>query len=186
MIAIARYFSQISQSQRKRTLVFAFTAGHMCGYTSDTNWFLEQHPEMIPKVAATMAIEHLGQRSYTDDPVANTFTSDGYSEIGVSYVSQNPMLIQSVIANYQTEGLQRSPVLNGPGFGVSIPLFGRRLPSYAFITGPNSLYQMDEALVLEQSDPVRMHQELRTFIRILQSWEGLTRDQLGAGVSLTR
>jgi hypothetical protein len=184
ILAIANYFAQ--KPQRKRTLVFAFTGGHMCGYTTDTDWFLENHPEIVPNIAATMTLEHLGQRSFTDHPETDTFTSDGYSEIGVTYVSQNPLLIQSVTASYATEQLTRAPVCNGPGFGVSIPLFSARLPNYAYITGPNSLYQMDETRVLEQFDNARMHRELRTFVRILEAWESMTKEDLGTGISVTR
>ncbi|MHB8512276.1 MAG: twin-arginine translocation signal domain-containing protein [Actinomycetota bacterium] len=184
MLAIANYFAQ--KPERRRNLWFAFTGGHMCGYTTDTNWFLNNHPDIVSNAVATMAIEHLGQRSFTDTPETNTFSSDGYSEIGVSYVSQNPLLIESVTSCYATGGLQRAPVCNGPGFGVSIPLFSARLPCYAYITGPNALYQMDQQKVLEQFDNKRMFSEVRTFIRILETWEGMTAQDLGAGVSLTR
>jgi hypothetical protein len=184
MLAIARYFAR--KPQRKRTMVFAFTGGHMSGYTEDTQWFLDNHPEIVSKIAATMTIEHLGQRSYTDTPEEDSFTFDGYPEMGASYVSQNPLLINSVTASYATEGLERAPVVNGPGFGVSIPLFEARLPNFAYITGPNGLYQMDERMVLAQFDGNRMYREVRTFIRVLETWELMTKEELGAGISLTR
>jgi hypothetical protein len=186
MLAIAKYFAQIPRSQRRRSMVFCFATGHFTGYTKDTAWFTAAHPEILANTAATLTVEHLGQKSFTDDPVANTYTDDGYPEIGISYVSQDPILIQSVIANYQTENLIRSPVLNGPGFGVSQAFFDAALPSYGFITGPNTLYQMDARTGLEGTDPARLHQEVRTFVRILQSWESLSREELSSGKSAAR
>ena len=183
MLAIAKYFAQIPRSQRRRSMVFCFATGHFTGYTKDTGYFTALHPEILAKTAATLTIEHLGQRSFTDDPKANTYTYDGFPEIGIGYVSQDPYLIESVIQNYQAEKLMRSPVLNGPGFGVSQAFFNANLPSYGFITGPNALYQMDRQTVLEGTDPARMHQEVRTFVRILQSWESLSSSQLSTGKS---
>ena len=74
-------------------------------------------------------------------------------------------------------------MINGPGFGVGTPFFEANLPSYAFITGPNTLYQMDKPTILAGTDPERMHHEIRTFIRILSSWETLSKQTLSAGKS---
>jgi hypothetical protein len=183
MLAIAKYFAQIPRSQRQRSMVFCFATGHFTGYTDDTAWFIDHHPEILANCAATLTIEHLGQKSYTDDPKKDTYTYDGYPEVGISYVSQDAGIIASVVQNYQTEDLQRAPVINGPGFGVGTPFFEANLPSYAFITGPNTLYQMDAATSLEGTDPARLHQEVRTFTRILASWDDLSAAMLAAGKS---
>jgi hypothetical protein len=183
MLAIAKYFAQIPRSQRRRSMVFCFATGHFTGYTEDTGYFTSLHPEILANTAATLTIEHLGQKSFTDHPKADAYTDDGFPEIGISYVSQDPYLIESVIQNYRRESLIRSPVLNGPGFGVSQAFFNANLPSYGFITGPNTLYQMDAQTGLEGTDPARMHQELRTFVRILRSWESLSARQLSGGKS---
>jgi hypothetical protein len=42
---------------------------------------------------------------------------------------------------------------------------------------------MDAATGLEGTDPERMHQELRTFVRTLGSWETLSARQLSCGRS---
>ncbi|MEA2624465.1 MAG: hypothetical protein QOD06_510 [Candidatus Binatota bacterium] len=185
MLALAKYFAKIPRSQRRRSLVFCFATGHFTdAYTKDTAWFTAHHPEIVANTVATLTVEHLGQKSYTDDPQADTYTYDGFPELALSYVSQHPLLIESVIANYQTENLTRAAVINGPGFGVSQAFFNANLPSYAFITGPNTLYQMDRETVLEGTDPARMHQEIRTFARILKGWENLSKEELRAGAAV--
>jgi hypothetical protein len=185
MLAIAKYFAQIPRDKRRRSLVFCLATGHMTdAYTEDTTWFTAHHPEIMANTAATMTIEHLGQNSFTDDPVANTYTFDGFPEMGVSPVSQHPLLIQSVIANYQFENLTRAPVINGPSAGVSQAFFNAQKPSYAFYTGPNTLYQMDPKVCLDSMDAERMHHEVRTFVRILAAWEGMSKDELGTGTAV--
>lgn len=186
MLAMAKYYARIPRSQRRRMLIFCFATGHFTGYTEDTAYFIDHHPEIVANTAATLTVEHLGQRSFTDDPAGNRYVDDRLPEIGISYVSQDPLLIQTVIANYQVENLIRAPVLNGPGFGVSIPFFGEVLPSYAFITGPNTLYQMHEKTVMRGTDKARLHQEVRAFTRILRSWETLSKEELSTGKSLLR
>jgi hypothetical protein len=185
MLAIAKYFAKIPRSQRRRSIILCFATGHFTdAYTQDTAWFTAHHPEIIANTAATLTIEHLGQKSYTDDPVANTYTYDGFPEMAISYVSQHPLLIQSVIANYQAENLTRAPVVNGPGFGVSQAFFNARLPSFGFVTAPNSLYQMDPNTGVAGTDRLRMHQEVRTFTRILAAWERLSKEELGVGIAV--
>jgi hypothetical protein len=183
MLAIARYFAKIPRWQRRRSIVFVFATGHFTGYTKDTQWFIDHHPEILANTAATLTIEHLGQKSYTDDARSDRYTYDGFPEVGISYVSQDPALITSVAQNYSREKLTRAPVINGPGFGVGTPFFEAGLPSYAFITGPNTLYQMDARMGLAGTDRYRLHHEVRTFIRILSSWETLSKTALSAGKS---
>ena len=183
MLALANYFSRTPRSQRQRTLVLVFATGHFTGYTKDTAWFTSHHPEILANTAASLTIEHLGQKSYTDDPVANTYAYDGFNEVGISYVSQDPGIIGTVSANYMAEDLRRSPVVNGPGFGVGTAFFESCVPAYAFITGPNTLYQMEPTTALQGTDPSRLAREVRTFARIVAAWDPLPAATLAAGSS---
>ena len=74
-------------------------------------------------------------------------------------------------------------MVNGPVFGVGRPFSDANLPAYAYITGPNTLYQMDRDTGLEGTDPDRMYREIRTFVRILAAWETLDKATLNAGKS---
>jgi hypothetical protein len=181
MLAIAKYFAQIPRSQRRRTLIFCFATGHFTGYTEDTGWFIEHHPEILKKTAATLTIEHLGQKSFTDDWRNDAYVDDKLPEVGFSYVTSEPAIIATARANHQKEKLLRAPVTNGPVFGVGRPFSDANIPSYAYITGPNSLYQMDRATCIEGTDAQRMYDEIKTFTRVLASWETLDKATLGAG-----
>jgi hypothetical protein len=181
MLAIARYFAQIPRSQRRRTLIFCFATGHFTGYTEDTQWFIDHHPEVLAKTAATLTIEHLGQKSFTDDWRNNAYIDDHLPEVGISYVTADPAIIATARANHKKEKLLRAPVVNGPVFGVGRPFSDANLPGYSYITGPNSLYQMDRATSMEGTDANRMYDEIKTFTRILASWETLDKRTLGAG-----
>ena len=181
MLAIAKYFAQIPRSQRRRTMIFCFATGHFTGYTKDTQWFIDHHPDALKKTAATLTIEHLGQKSFTDDWKHNRLVDDHLPEVGFSYVTGDAGIIATAVANHKAEKLLRAPVVNGPVFGVGRPFSDANLPAYAFITGPNTLYQMDRATIMDGTDAQRMRQEIRTFVRILGSWERLSKAQLGAG-----
>jgi len=181
MLAIAKYFAQIPRAKRRRTMIFCFATGHFTGYTKDTQWFIDNHADALKKTAATLTIEHLGQKSFTDDWRHNRLLDDHLPEVAFSYVTGDAGIIATAVANHRAEKLLRAPVCNGPVFGVGRPFSDANLPAYAFITGPNSLYQMDRDTSMEGTDAQRMRQEIRTFIRILASWEGLSKAELGAG-----
>ena len=183
MLAIAKYFARIPRAQRQRSLILVFATGHFTGYTKDTAWFTAHHPEILDNTVASLTIEHLGQKSFTDDPQANTYTYDGFNEVGITYVSQDPLIISTVMQNYMVEDLRRSPVINGPGFGVSTAFFTACVPAVGFITGPNTLYQMDRSTVLQGTDAERMAREIRAFVRIVAAWDGLPAQLLAAGKS---
>lgn len=178
ILAIARHYAGIPRERRRRSMVFVFATGHFTGYTQDTAWFTANQPGLVEQCAASLTIEHLGQKSFTDDPAAGTYRYDGYPEVGITYVSQQSQIIATAKAAIKKQGLQRAPVIAGPGFGVSKAFFAANLPSVGYITGPNTLYQMDPKVALKGTDPDRMGEEVRTFIRILDSWDSLSRQQL--------
>ena len=184
MLAMAKYFAQIPRAQRRRSMIFVFATGHFTGYTEDTQWFIDHHADVLEKTAATLTIEHLGQKSFTDDWRNNKYIDDKLPEIGFSYVTGEPAIIATAVANHKKEKLLRAPVVNGPIFGVGRPFSDANLPAYAFITGPNTLYQMDKSTCLEGTDANQMYREIKTFTRILASWENLSKLELGAGKAI--
>ena len=67
ILAAVRYFSNIPQEDRPRTLALYLDARHyitgMEAAFSDVVWF-ERHPEMRNPVVALMHMEHLGELEY--------------------------------------------------------------------------------------------------------------------------
>lgn len=68
LVALAKYFSKLPQSSRKRTLVFGLVTGHDVGaYVRGTEGIVEQHPDLMKKAVGSVAVEHLGCRTWRDD-----------------------------------------------------------------------------------------------------------------------
>src|SRR5262249_22424995 len=68
ILSLARYLSRLPAGSRDRTIVFALTTGHYASaYVPSIKGFIEQHPDILSKTVASLAIEHLGCREWLDD-----------------------------------------------------------------------------------------------------------------------
>jgi hypothetical protein len=66
--AMARHFARVPRSQRRRTLVFAATAGHFGnGLVPGAETFREEEDELFERTVACVTAEHLGADEWVDD-----------------------------------------------------------------------------------------------------------------------
>jgi hypothetical protein len=91
LVALARYFSKMPQSSRKRTLVFGLVTGHDVGaYVRGTEAILEKHPDVAKKVVGAVAVEHLGCRSWRDD-ASMRYVATGGDELTYAMTNHQPV-----------------------------------------------------------------------------------------------
>ena len=77
IVALAKYFSKIAKSERKRTLVFPLTTGHFASpWVPSIRGFITKYPDVIKKTVAAVTVEHLGCKEWMDD--AQYRYRDGY------------------------------------------------------------------------------------------------------------
>ena len=68
ILSLAKYFSRIPKSERKRTLMFVLTTGHFAGpWVGSIRAFIEKHPDLIKRTVASVTIEHIGCLEWADD-----------------------------------------------------------------------------------------------------------------------
>jgi hypothetical protein len=91
LIALARYFSKIPQSSRKRTLVFALVTGHDVGaYVRGTEAIFGNHPELAKQAVGAVAVEHLGCRAWRDDG-SFKYAATGGDELTYAMTNHRPV-----------------------------------------------------------------------------------------------
>ncbi len=91
VVALAKYFAKVPQSQRNRTLVFLMTTGHFGhGYVRGTQDWRESNPDLMKKAVACVTIEHLGATEWVDHPSANEYKASGEYEWGLCYTPLKP------------------------------------------------------------------------------------------------
>jgi hypothetical protein len=103
ILAAIRYFSNIPQQERPRTLALYLDSRHyitgMEAAFPDVIWF-ERHPEMKDPVVGIMHMEHLGELEYKE--VGEEIMPTGLAEHAVLWTRNNPILIDAAIEAVET------------------------------------------------------------------------------------
>jgi len=103
ILAAVRYFSNIPQQERPRTLALYLDCRHyitgMERAFPDVTWF-ERHPEMKDPVVAIMHMEHFGELEYKE--IGEEIMPTGLAEHAVVWTRNNPILIDAAIGAVKT------------------------------------------------------------------------------------
>jgi hypothetical protein len=67
LTAIARYFQALGPKARKRTLVFSAFTGHFGPGLPQAQGFIDNHPDLIKRAAASVTVEHFGATEWLDN-----------------------------------------------------------------------------------------------------------------------
>jgi len=108
ILAAIRYFSNVPQEDRPRTLALYLDSRHyitgMERAFADVTWF-ERHPQMRDPVVAIMHMEHFGELEYKEVGEKNLPT--GLAEHAVVWTRNNPILIDAAIDAVKTHQPRR-------------------------------------------------------------------------------
>jgi hypothetical protein len=111
ILAAIRYFSNIPQESRPRTLTLYLDCRHyiagMEAAFPDVIWF-KRHPEMRDPVVAILHMEHLGELEYKE--VGKKIMPTGLAEHAVLWTRNNPILIDAAIEAVKTHQPKRVTV----------------------------------------------------------------------------
>ena len=168
-VALARYFSRLPRSARRRTLVFSCVTGHFGPGLPQTQGFIDDHPDLIKRAAAAITIEHFGAREWLDD-LRRGYRSTGRVELGVAFHSQTPVAAPAIDA-LRAVDLRRTELMRPIGptfFGVGASLHEAGVPSVAYIAGPNYLLALARNAHLDKLDPARYRRETLWTADLLQ------------------
>jgi len=179
LVALAKYFAGLPASRRlSRTLVFSAVTGHFGPGLPQTQGFIDRHPDLVKRAAASLTVEHFGSSEWIDD-LAHGYHPSGRVEPGAIFHSQTPIAATG-IESLQALNLYRTEMLRPAGdtfFGVGASLHSAGIPSIAYIAGPNYLLSFADGGHLDKLDGRRFHRE------VLWSADLLTRlDQVPANV----
>ena len=111
LLAIVKYFSNIPQAQRPRTLkIFLDSRHYMPGMESahsEADWFT-RHPEAWRKIVGMIQAEHLGEMDYRE--VGGRVECTGYAEQSYLWTRNNDILIEAAKQAVNRYGWSRAQV----------------------------------------------------------------------------
>ncbi|MDG1462771.1 MAG: hypothetical protein P8R04_04300, partial [Gammaproteobacteria bacterium] len=105
ILALLRHFALIPQAQRPRSLRVLLDPQHYSPGRHTVNWY-EYHPAIMQTVVASLGVEHIGQREYSED--VNGYGFSGFAEPWLIYARNDPQLIEIAVNAIEISGLPRT------------------------------------------------------------------------------
>ncbi|RNL65197.1 hypothetical protein EFK50_04320 [Nocardioides marmoriginsengisoli] len=198
LLALAREFSRVPRSRRRRSLIFVATTGHFQIPQLSTGALLAQsasrwiadHPELLDgrsrKTVAALTLEHLGCREWADDPRLNRYRATGLNDVGFCYTSNNRMrrlYLRNAAgtANRRTFTVAPPPALY---FGEGHDFYKKRIATMSLIPAPSYLVAAPRNGAIEKLDKHLMLGQVRTFAKVIRSLDELSARQIGTSTGL--
>ena len=179
ILALAKYFSKMPKSERKRTLVFPLTTGHFAGpWVPSIRGVIEKHPDLIKRAVAAITVEHLGCREWMDD-AARRYAATGKNEWSVAITPDKAMgraLVDALQGSRDRAGVVNPA--NGGWLGEGSSLSRAGIPTIGYIPQPNYLLAGPADGCIEKLSPELLHSQIQVFAKLLHTIEAMTAGQL--------
>jgi hypothetical protein len=170
ILALAKYFSKIPKSERRRTLVFPLTTGHFASpWVPSIRGVIEKHPDLIKRAVAAVTVEHLGCREWMDD-AAMRYKATGKNEWSVAITPDEKMgtaLVAALGGSRDRAGVV-NPV-NGGWLGEGSSLSRAGIPTIGYIPQPNYLLAGPADGCIGKLSPELMHSQIQVFAKLLHA-----------------
>ena len=112
-LGIARYFSNVPQEQRNKTLLFCIDSRHFIEGFEFGNWEhdpYQVYPHLIKKVTATVGLEHMGEMEAAEDYEHNRMIPTGRPEYTFMKANDNDYCEKILIEAAIDSGLERADI----------------------------------------------------------------------------
>jgi hypothetical protein len=186
LVWLARYFSQLPRSRRlKRSLVFSAVSGHFAGPAlPQTRGFIDRHPDLVAKAAASLTIEHLGASEWLDD--GRGYHPTGGPDMFVIWHSQTAGIAGAVVDSMNASDLVHSRALRPAGdymIAVGTAFNESGVPTVSSIVAPNYMVSWADDGHLAKFMPARAAREVRWAADLVTRLDSIPAAALAAGDS---
>ena len=180
IIALARYFSKLPLSQRKRTLVFLMTTGHFGhGLVPGVQTWRTENADIMSRTVAAVTLEHMGGLEWKDDP-AGVYGPTGKTAWGPSLTrlqSMADVYLQNAAAIGATRMTGQNP--NAAYFGEGSGFAAAGIPTISFIGGPWYLFTAPPVGgEIDKLDRDRLQETIATLASCVQQLDGMTVEEI--------
>jgi hypothetical protein len=180
ILALAKYFSKVPKSDRKRTLVFPLTTGHFAGpWVPSMRGIIQKYPDLIKKAVAALTVEHLGCKEWLDDASFH-YKATGENEWAIAITeAAGPASI--LVEALQGSGDRRTAVVNpvhGGWLGEGGGLARAGVPTIGYIPQPNYLLAGPANGCIEKLSAERLHAEIEVFAKVIHKMDSLSAAEL--------
>jgi hypothetical protein len=185
LVHLARYFAGLPKGRRlKRSLVFSAVSGHFAGPAlPQTRGFIDRHPDLVKRAAASLTIEHLGASEWLDN--ARGYYPTGRPELYIVWHSMTPIalsVVESMIAN----DLRHSIALRPAGdymIAVGTAFNESGVPTVSSIAAPNYMVSWADGGHLDKFLPDYAARQVRWAADLITRLDRIPAVVLAAGDS---
>jgi hypothetical protein len=179
VLAIATALSQLPLSSRRRTVVFALTAGGLSIGPASVSAFVQDHPDLVKKAVAAVTIQHCGCLEWSDDENGN-YRATGKPELGITMTSMKSevRIFQDAMLGTMNERMFAIDSAGSAYFGDGAPFFAARVPTISYIPLPSYLCSTPPDGHIGKLSSARMIEEVRAFARAIRLIDGMPADAL--------
>jgi hypothetical protein len=179
ILALARYFSKIPKSERRRTLVMPLTTGHFAGpWVPSMRGIIQKYPDLIKKAVAAVTVEHLGCQEWMDD-ASYHYKATGKNEWSVAITPDASMghaMVEALSGSIDRCGVV-NPV-NGGWLGEGGGLSRAGVPTIGYIPQPNYLLAGPVDTRMPKLSAELMHNQVETSARVIHKIDTMSRAEL--------
>jgi hypothetical protein len=179
IIALAKYFSKIPRSERRRTIVFPLTTGHFAlPWVPSIGGFMETRQDLMKKAVAALTVEHLGCREWMDD-AAGRYKATGKNEWSIAITANKAMggIMVDALKGSRDRAAAVNPVNGGwLGEGAGFPRAG--IPVIGYIPQPNYLLAGPADGCIEKLSPELLHSQIEVFARVIHKMDAMSAAEL--------
>jgi hypothetical protein len=183
LLALAKYFTRIPKSERRRDIVFPMTSGHFAHpWVPDIKGAVEKHPDLIQRTVAAVTVEHLACREWMDDATLTHYRPTGENEWNVTITKHKAMANLAMEALQGSSAVRRTGVVNplhdNGWFGVGTPFGMAGIPTIQYIPQPNYLLVGAANGCIDKLSSDLMYSQIQFFAKILHKTNSMTAAQL--------
>jgi hypothetical protein len=180
VLALAKYFSQVPQSERQKTLIFMGSAGHFYGSAGIESWIKKHREDYVKDIVLNLNMEHIAAKEFVEDE-SGKFVDTGQVQIRGIFINNNDHYKKAIREALNDNRLVRTLVVTITALGKEPPGEGRHthavgIPIIHYISGPT--YLLVDADTRDKVEPTELVPAAKTFIEIVEKLAPLSREEI--------
>jgi hypothetical protein len=183
LVALAKYFSKIPQSSRKRTLVFSLISGHdnNAYLPGKQGGFIERHPDVLKKAVAAVSIEHVGCNEWHDDESHMRYAANGKPELSYAITHHETLAkldLESMPGTTERRVAVVEPTPVGRYLGIGGSLASTGMPTLGYFGAPSYLNTVAADGCISRLSRERVYGQITTYAKLLHKLDVVSASDL--------
>jgi hypothetical protein len=180
LLGLAKYFSQVPEAEREKTLIFVASAGHFYGSKGMETWVNTHKDDYVKDIVLNVNMEHIGAKEFVENAEGD-YEYSGKMQTRGLFIFNNNHYKQAIQEALNDTGLARTVVVaitalgdDPPGEGIYTNRAG--IPIIHYISGPT--YLLVDADMRDKVNFDELVPAAKMFIEVIEKLAPLSADEL--------